>query len=555
MNFKINESPTKLRGGYYTAPDIAAFLLRWVLNIHPKSILEPSCGDGVFLRTLSSMEFNGLKSVMGFEIEPIEAEKARLSGSTLKKVDVDVLSRDFLSWSLTRLFIPPPFDAVIGNPPFIRYQYLDSRLQSVSEEIFRYYHLPFTKHTNAWVPFVISALAMLRAGGRLAMVVPSELLHVLHAESLRVHLTKVCSRVLIFDPQELWFEGVLQGAVLLLAEKKAIEDEPFRGLAIVATRGKTFLADDPEDYFANATYTNGETVSGKWMLALLTSAEREVLSKAKSQAGIYRFDDVADVAVGIVTGANKFFLVTDDIVEQYSLHKWAHPMFGRSEHVPGVIYDSGVVGHNKQLGMPTNFIWFSSERPDELPKLVRSYIEFGEEQNLHTRFKCRIREPWYSVPSVYATSLGMLKRSHDFPRLIFNKVQALTTDTAYRVQRKKYDDHSLVFSFVNSLTALSAEVEGRHYGGGVLELVPSEIRKLMIPLRNANEKELYELDTLVRKGLEPRRLLTMQDEKILTPLGFSRHETELLSQAWSRLQMRRQRQETKEGTEKQDLAT
>ena len=185
MNFKIDVTPTKLRGGYYTDPDIAAFLLKWVLNIHPKSILEPSCGDGVFLRGLSALSTNGLKSVRAFEIEPVEAGKAKQSANQFKKVDVEIERRDFLGWSLTKLLNPPQFDAVVGNPPFIRYQYLDSSLQNISEQIFKVFHLPFTKHTNAWVPFVISSLALLRPGGRLAMVVPSELLHVLHAESLR----------------------------------------------------------------------------------------------------------------------------------------------------------------------------------------------------------------------------------------------------------------------------------------------------------------------------------------------------------------------------------
>jgi adenine-specific DNA methylase len=63
MNFKINETTTKLRGGYYTDPDIANFLLKWVLNIHPKSILEPSCGDGVFLRGLSKISTREGKTV------------------------------------------------------------------------------------------------------------------------------------------------------------------------------------------------------------------------------------------------------------------------------------------------------------------------------------------------------------------------------------------------------------------------------------------------------------------------------------------------------------
>lgn len=551
MNFKINETPTKLRGGYYTNPDIAAFLLKWVLNIHPKSILEPSCGDGVFLRGLSKLSTNGLKSIKAFEIEPSEATKAKRSAEEFKKVDVQIATRDFLGWSLTNLLNSPQFDAAVGNPPFIRYQYLDSSLQNISEQIFKVFHLPFTKHTNAWVPFVISSLALLRPGGRLAMVVPSELLHVLHAESLRSYLTKVCSRILIFDPQELWFEDTLQGAILLMAEKKSTADEHFRGISIVPTRNKDFLFEDPEEYFEKAKYTNGETVKGKWMLALLTSAERDVLSKAKANSGVYFFDDIAEVAVGIVTGANKFFLVPDDVVQQYSLQNWAYPMFGKSEHVPGVIFDDDAVKRNKQLGLPTNFIWFSDEKLADLPESVKQYIQLGEKQQIHKRYKCRIREPWYSVPSVYATSLGMLKRSHDFPRLVFNKAQAYTTDTTYRVRSKKFNEPTLVTSFINSLTALSAETEGRHYGGGVLELVPSEIRKMLIPIQKFDEKAIYKLNSQMQKGISSEELFAQQDEKVLAPLGFSKNETTMLLQAWSRLRLRRQRQDASDIAEEE----
>lgn len=543
MNFKANETAIKLRGAYYTEPQIATFLLKWVLHIQPKSILEPSCGDGVFLRSLSSLNTNGLNEIKGFEIEPAEVEKAKYSASELKNVNVEILSRDFLGWSLTKLLNPPQFDAVVGNPPFIRYQYLDIKLQNIAENIFKFFRLPFTKHTNAWVSFVIASLALLRPGGRLAMVVPAELLHVLHAQSLRAFLTKVCSRVLIFDPQELWFKDTLQGAILLLAEKKTERNEEFRGVGIIPTRSKDFLLNDPEDYFLNAHYTNGETVKGKWMLALLTESERGVFSKAKNHPSIYRFDDIAEVAVGIVTGANKFFLVSDSVIEKYSLQKWAHPMFGRSEHVPGLVFDSNAITRNKNLGLPTNFVWFSDEKLDELPESARAYIRLGEKEDLHKRYKCRIREPWYSVPSVYATSIGMPKRCHDYPRLIFNKAKAFTTDTTYRVRHKLFDEATIVISFVNSLTSLSAEIEGRHYGGGVLELVPSEIRKLLVPVQHFNEENVYSLNMIIQNGVEAEQLIATQDEKILKPLGFTKNETELLQQAWSRLRLRRQRQD------------
>ncbi|GAB0062040.1 hypothetical protein IBA8401_30690 [Pseudomonas syringae] len=48
MNFMINESAQKLRGGYYTPLDIASFLSKWVLSNGNSHILEPSCGDGIF---------------------------------------------------------------------------------------------------------------------------------------------------------------------------------------------------------------------------------------------------------------------------------------------------------------------------------------------------------------------------------------------------------------------------------------------------------------------------------------------------------------------------
>jgi adenine-specific DNA-methyltransferase len=543
MNFKENESVTKLRGGYYTAPDIASFLLRWVLAARPTRLLEPSCGDGVFFRVLSALPTAPLESIQGFEIEPSEAAKARSSAESLRKIETKIHGGDFLSWSLPRLTQGALFDGVVGNPPFIRYQYLDDESQETAQSIFEAFALPFTKHTNAWVPFVISSIALLRPGGRLAMVVPAELLHVLHAQSLRVFLTQQCSRVLIFDPQDLWFEDTLQGAILLLAEKKRHSSDPFKGVGIVPTRDKSFLNGDPETYFNQTAYTNGETISGKWMLALLTASERAALQAARSNPRIATFGELADVAVGIVTGANKFFLVSDAVVQQYALGNFAHPMFGRSEHVPGVVYDEAVVLRNRQLGMPTNFIWFKDESVHELPASVRRYIEHGEAQKLHRRYKCRIRDPWYAVPSVYATSVGMLKRSHDFPRLVLNRIEAYTTDTAYRVVPKQVDDSSLVFAFVNSLTALTAELEGRHYGGGVLELVPSEIRKLLVPKLSASEGKVYQLDKLMRRGIAPELLLAKQDSGTLRKLNFTAEACEELLQAWLRLRWRRQRHE------------
>lgn len=542
MNFKENESEDKLRGGYYTPHEIAHFLSRWVLHSRPATLLEPSCGDGAFLRALEGLPVKRLK-VTAVERLANEAGKARETALKLPVKTAQVVEADFLDWAQPLLESRATFDAVTGNPPYIRYQYLDEKDQKLSEHVFELFSLAFTKHTNAWVPFVIASVALLSPGGRLAMVVPSEILHVLHAGSLRKFLLEQSRRVLVVDPNELLFEAALQGTVLLMIEKKASPSDVSEGVAVHAAPDNSFLSRNPEELFQNANYVTGDVLNGKWMKVLLEPEELAVFEKAKNLPSVRKFSVVAQVDVGIVTGANKFFLVDDATVVKFGLRGFVKPMFGRSEHCPGVVYDEAVHEANRQRGLPTNFFCIEKEANlSQLPKRVLEYIKLGESQKLHTRYKCRIRSPWFSVPSVYSTPIGLLKRSHNFPRLIFNTLGAYTTDTAYRITPLSGgpSPQKLVYCFVNSLTALTAELEGRHYGGGVLELVPSEIEKLLVPLPALRPK-LTQLDKAVRAGACPLQLLKAQDDKVLTAAGLDAAEGELLRKALSRIRSRRQR--------------
>ena len=541
MKFLESQTPTKLRGGYYTHPDIAAFLARWVLDANPISILEPSAGDGVFLGALASMGAPSLKSVFSCEIDAREAEKTKAQSLLLPKVKVNVVVGDFLRWSLNHLGESYLFDGVLGNPPYIRYQYLSEEQQQCAEGIFARSQLTFTRHTNAWVPFVVASMDHLRPGGRLAMVIPTEILHLPHSRSLRRYLITQCSRVTVIDPTELWFDGVLQGVILLLAEKKQSESERSEGIGIINVPSRRFLSEPPDHLLEHVDWVNGDSIHGKWMKALLTTRERELLDEIGASGKVKKFNELAKVDVGIVTGANSFFLVPDSVVEEHGLERWAHPMFGRSSHVRGVIYDDDTHTENKRIGLPANFLWFGDVNEKELPVNVQKYIELGEQQNLHTRYKCRIRSPWYAVPSVFSAPVGMLKRSHHFPRLILNRMNALTTDTSYRVWPKaNVSAEALGASFVNSLTALSAELEGRHYGGGVLELVPSEIEELIIP-RPEPDMALEMLHAMLRKEHDPDAIMAIQDRAILQSVGLTKTQCDDLRTAWIRLRKRRQR--------------
>lgn len=540
MNFIEMESAQKLRGGYYTPIDLAAFMVRWTKEISPERVLEPSCGDGVFFDALAQVKGFQKSAVVGFELNEEEAAKANTRARDVGLDTVNVYSDDFLQWALNHLNNnDTQFDAAIGNPPFVRYQYLPELFQIRAEMIFRQLGLPFTKHTNAWVPFILASVALLRPGGRLAMVVPSEIIHVTHAQSLRSYLGRECRRVVLIDPEEIWFKDTLQGAVILLAEKKQSRTDKAQGLGIYPVKGREFLSIPPATVFNAPQAINGKTVQGKWTRALLDRETRSLFDELAEHRAVHRFKDLAKVDVGIVTGANKFFLVSDDVVENYKLDKWAHPMFGRSEHCPGVIYDEQQHATNVIKGNPTNFLWFNeNEAPSDAA--AKAYIKLGEDQSLHTRYKCRVRSPWYTVPSVYSTEIGMLKRSHHTPRLILNRINAYTTDTAYRIRAHDIVAEKLVGCFINPLTALSAELEGRHYGGGVLELVPSEIERLIIPLPARVNVDLAVLDGDIR-SLSTHHVLSRQGKVVLGGFGLSDTKQECILEGWRKLRDRRHR--------------
>lgn len=541
MKFKADQTSQKLRGGYYTPKPLADYVTSWVCSINPKHIAEPSCGDGIFLQSIAEKTLDKNVQVTAYEIFDVEADKARTRAVESNLKNVKVNEGDFLDWANSALIEQAhPFDAVVGNPPFIRYQFLEKEFQLNTERVFQALGLKFTKHTNAWVPFILASISLLRPGGRLGMVIPSEIVHVLHAQSLRTYLGTECSKVVIIDPQEIWFEGTLQGAVIIMAEKKMDFNEPTQGVAIESVRGFDFLHTDPNQLFKSSVGINGDTVKGKWTKALFSPENLDFYNDVCRHDDIHVYSEIATVDVGIVTGANKFFLIDDETVKKHKLHKYVHPMFGRSEHCKGVIYDEAQHQSNRDSGNPTNFLLLEDEF-DAYPDNVKLYIDQGEQEGLHKRYKCRIRKPWYKVPSIYATSIGMLKRCHDAPRLISNHIGAYTTDTAYRIRsRGNVDPDTLVYCFMNPITAISAELNGRYYGGGVLELVPSEIEKLLLPTPDGIDTQLALLDEEIRT-LPMEEVLRRNGYRVLQHIGLSKQDVERLVQIWSWFRNRRQR--------------
>ena len=128
MRFIKDASKEKLRGGFYTPEKIANFVLKWAVNGNKDyDILEPSCGDGIFLEQIKKNDFD-FKTITAIEFDPIEANKAR----KIKLDKCEVITGDFFKFCNST---SKRFNLIIGNPPYIRYQYFDKAQREEAENI------------------------------------------------------------------------------------------------------------------------------------------------------------------------------------------------------------------------------------------------------------------------------------------------------------------------------------------------------------------------------------------------------------------------------------
>lgn len=546
----------KLRGGYYTPQPIANFLAQWAIRTPSDKVLEPSCGDGVLIRAagermlaLGTSAHTLVDLIVGVELDPQEAVKAaseieRLNG---KDSTPAIHIGDFFTYCRNNLlqeslFAPPlaenaRFDAIIGNPPFIRYQNFPEEHRAIAFQIMQEAGFKPNRLTNAWLPFLVISTMLLTSKGRLAMVIPAELFQVNYAAETRRFLSDYFSKLTIVTFRELVFPDIQQEVVLLLGEHNGSLDTGIQVVELdnVADLARFDVQSDLADDFKPMDHS-----TEKWTQYFLERDEILLLRKLRTNPELTLSGEVLDVDVGVVTGQNDFFILTQQQAQEQSLEQFTQRIVARSAHLSGGIFSVEDWQRNLENGLRSYLLSAPAIRFEELPSPLQKYVSKGESHNYHTGYKCRMRDPWYVVPSVWVPDAFMLRQVHAYPKLILNEASATCTDTIHRVRFiNGADPRATTAAFVNSLTFAFSEVTGRGYGGGVQTFEPSEAERLFLPLRNSKELDLQAIDKLLRKN-DITAVLDITDEILLIQgLGLSTKETRMLRGIWQKLRDRR----------------
>ena len=172
MVLREDSTKQKLRGAYYTPLKLAEKMVDFFKDdssIH--TILEPSCGDGVFIDALIKKDFIHKGNVVtAIEIEKNETDK--INRKLSKYSSINVLNKDFFEF-YHEYKDNRKYDLILGNPPYIRYQYLDEKQREEMANILIAHGMKSNKLINTWVGFMVACIHMLNKNGKIAFVIPA----------------------------------------------------------------------------------------------------------------------------------------------------------------------------------------------------------------------------------------------------------------------------------------------------------------------------------------------------------------------------------------------
>ena len=469
-----NIDHNKLRGGYYTPEKICDWIVSNCIGEKDKEILEPSCGDGNFLRSLCKY---GYSKVTAVELYTEEAEKAREYG-------FPVINSDYFSYYKEEIDNIRKFDMIVGNPPFIRYQNFIEEYRTIAFTLMKKYGFHPNRMTNIWLPFLVLSCMALKEDGKLCMVIPAELFQVDYAAETRLFLSDYFEKLTLITFKELIFEDIQQEVIILYGERKSKE----KGINVLELDNISSLDSLKSWQFSEIKKINHN--KDKWIKYYLSNSELELLETLNKDNRISNVSDLFEINVGLVSGENKFFVLNKEQVDEKGLIKCVEPIVSRSDQLQGAIFSNNDMEELQEKGKRVYL--FSPAKETSMQEYNESeYILYGEEIGISQNYKCRIRKPWYYIKKTWLPEGFFIRQANKYPKIILNNTKANVTDTVHKIRFIKSENKNCIVSaFYNTYTFALAETLGRSYGGGVLTFEPSEVRSFRIPMLNSQKLDI-----------------------------------------------------------------
>lgn len=548
----------KRLGQFYTPPGIVDFITRLTIRDEDAVILDPGCGSGSFLvrayhrlRELKGYprEMRGmlayvyhqelLDQLYGIDINQFPAHLSVVNlanqNPRARIKTVNVLVEDFFNikpgvttlmgfTSFTaegadsKVTLPPFFDAIVANPPYIRQELLGAREKARIKDLIEKEYpnqlsigpgskkakniITLNKQSDIFIYFFIHGIKLLREKGRLGFITSNKWLEVAYGKPFQEFLlrnTKILS-VVEFD-RAIFPDADVNTAVTIIEKETIKSKRDSNKVKFVRVKKKLDMDNliqlireinknyEDDNIIINLVKQN-QLSKGKWNIYLRAPL---IYFKIIKNAKLTSLVNIADIFFGIKTGYNKYFILSKQDAEKWKIEKeYLKPVVTSPKKIQGYVIKPENV---------SEYLFICHKNKAELKGTkALSYIEYGEKLKVTLRKvsfqqkevflpeipSIRNRKLWYDLPEYEIPPIIIQELYDKETRVLWNQAEACARAPLYYCIPKRIENTKTIVSFLNSsLAMVMFELYGRSYGGGVLDIKVYEAKQ--IPVLNPAE--------------------------------------------------------------------
>lgn len=481
---KVHDARRKL-GQFATPSSLALEMLQYAHTVlHQTEIrfLDPAFGTGVFYSALLSFfPRDRIKTATGLEIDKAYWHAAMDLWNHEPSLNLQLA--DFTRTS------PPKsqcekFNLIICNPPYVRHQAMAvSEKQRLADLVTKTVGIRPSGYSGLYCYFLMLSHNWMSTNGLAGWLIPSEFMDVNYGRQVKEYLLSQVTllRIHRFNPCDVQFNDALVSSAIVWFNNSI----PPSNHAVEFSYGGTLLKPSVSKHVPMGILKELPKWSGL-----------PLISYVQTPNGVTgKLGDFFTIKRGIATGANDFFVLTQEKAEKLQIPaECLKPVLPPPRYLS---IDKVEADHKGKPLIDQNLLLLSCDLPEETVRknypALWSYLQQGKEQKIDNRYICGHRSPWYSQenrpPAPFLFNImgrpGNTKRKPY--RFILNKSQGTATNVYLMLYPKPHLQEMLnrdpnlleeVWRVLNGIPLSDLLKEGRVYGGGLYKVEPKELRRV-----------------------------------------------------------------------------
>lgn len=500
---KKDNEKKKLLGQVQTPPEIADLIVELCVHSSTDKVLDPCCGDGVFLLSslkklkylASDRKSSFINQIYGVEIDPEVFTKGleKLGEFSDSSKLQNLYNGDFFDVKNLNGYV----DVGVMNPPYIRQEDLTNKVSflnktEIKRKCLEGSDIRISNKSNIYVYFFIYLTKLLKEGGWLGAITSNTWLDTDFGKDLQKFLLDRFHIKYVIDfAKDVFPQAAVESCIVVMQKmpSQSLESETTK---FVHIKRKISLLRMLELLGSNQSFENDDirvvvmkqkdlAVDSKWGKYLYAPAAS---LKILNSQWMVPLSSLAEIYRGFTSHWNKFFKPSDETISASSIEK---------QYLTDIIKSPKDISClNTLSGVKLSRILMVRRGKDELKALgqdeILKYINDWEKLLLEQVKKRSLKDKilngdngWFILhpqrrsPIIFSYTI---RKSKHF---ILNSGNYITQDNFYNIAPRNNDQLMLLFGVLNStVTKLLIEISGRRHGRGLLKMQVYEMKNLPV---------------------------------------------------------------------------